>query len=327
MTEREENILSQFNRIKSTLLEWGKFVDRDLLEILDLRFVKEYKLKIPPSFRLKDDKSFISKALWRKKEYQDPLFEIEDKIGTRLVMLSTLDVENAAEEILSYKGWNAKVTKRISELKDENPEVFSYQSIHIVVWPLEDDSRFDPSLIRLLTCEVQIRTLLQHAYAEISHDSTYKGSYKNDKSIIRHLAKSMALMEATDDYFCEIYRLMADETRFYQNYTNELVKIYKYYNENFQKDQIDLEITDYVLGLLSQKEVSIQQLEEFLTKRDADVKKAINAKNGLLFQQPISILVSYYFFNHRTFLNTNWPLNLESLKAVYKAFNTTFDYY
>ena len=70
---------------------------------------------------------------------------------------------------------------------------------------------FDNSVKPYLTCEIQIRTLLQHAFAEVSHDSTYKGPYKNDKGILRHLAKSMALMEATDDYFCNIFSLTSDE--------------------------------------------------------------------------------------------------------------------
>ena len=52
-------------------------------------------------------------------------------------------------------------------------------------------------------CEVQIRTLLQHAHAELTHDAIYK-SKKTIKPIVhRTVAKCMALIETTDDFFCD----------------------------------------------------------------------------------------------------------------------------
>ena len=85
-----------------------------------------------------------------------------------------------------------KLTKDIDQEIEDKPNIFDYQSSHIVVRPLESDNNFSTELINSLTCEIQIRTLLQHAFAEVSHDSTYKGPYKNDKEILRRLAKAMA---------------------------------------------------------------------------------------------------------------------------------------
>ena len=55
-----------------------------------------------------------------------------------------------------------------------------------------------------LTCEVQVRTLLQHAYSELSHSRIYKPSFDPDAKVKRVIAKSMALLETTDDFFEEV---------------------------------------------------------------------------------------------------------------------------
>ena len=65
----------------------------------------------------------------------------------------------------------------------------------------------------------------------MSHDNVYKGPFKNDKSISRHLAKSMALMEAADDYFCRIFELMTNKERPHNAYFEHLLTLFK--NEIF----------------------------------------------------------------------------------------------
>jgi len=328
MNESEEKLLKQFSDLKGALAKWGELVDKTLMDILDEVLVKEHRIKIEPSFRIKTDQSFLSKALWRKKEYINPILEIEDKIGTRVVMLSSSDLKESENLILSFKGWSVKQTKSIDANIEELPESFSYQSLHYVVNPLTTDIRFNDTDVNLLTCEIQIRTLLQHAYAEMSHDSAYKGPYKNDKGIIRHLAKSMALMEATDDYFCSIFDMMSDNTRFFSNYLSDLSRYFAKFDAEFKKDQLDLNLTDEIFSLLSLKKIGIDQIDEFITKREKELKSVIGKPdNGAIFGQPISILASYYFFNHKSWLKKEWPLNNESLKSIYKAYNTSFGKY
>lgn len=323
----ESQVLTNFNAIKADLNSWGKEVDETLMNILNDSFVSQYKVKIAPKFRMKDDKSYLSKALWRKKSYTNPILDIEDKIGTRIVMLTTKDVIDSSKVLSSYNGWTIKLTKDMNQIIEENPELFSYQSIHFVVSPLDSRKGDFTTAVENLTCEIQIRTLLQHSYAEVSHDSTYKGPYKNDSGIIRHLSKSMALMEATDDYFCNIFDLMNDESRFYNNYTNELIRLYNdLLASNFQKNDVDIELFDCIYSILEKKQIGIDQIEEFIEKHKTEITSAMLAKNGLLFIQPIFLLVAYYFFEHRTFLVDEWTLNNEHLRSVFKVFNTSYTF-
>lgn len=308
MNNKEEEILHEFNGLKEDLEKWGKVVDEELVSLIDNLGMSQM-LKIPPSFRLKSDKSYIDKALYRKKEYENPLLETEDKIGTRVVLLKTKDVSEVSNAILNSSFWNSKETKSITEQIESKPTIFDYQSQHIVVHPIKD-SGFDNQKIDLLTCEIQIRTLLQHAFAEVSHDSTYKGPFKNDKELIRHLSKSMALMEATDDYFCSIFEMLSDEKRVYANFLNELIRIYKEeFDGSFEKENLSFELTESFLSLIDLKPIEISDLEKFIIKKKLDLSRAFKPKNGMLFNQPISILISYYLFEHSSFLEKEWPIN------------------
>jgi ppGpp synthetase/RelA/SpoT-type nucleotidyltranferase len=327
MNNREQEILDQFNSIKPHLKTWGEIVDTTLVKNLLQEMSGEHLIKIFPSFRIKDDKSYLFKTLYRKKNYPNPIEDIEDKIGTRIVVLKSDDIKIIQERILKANFWQAKLTKDIDQEIEDKPNIFDYQSSHIVVRPLESDITFPTELINSLTCEIQIRTLLQHAFAEVSHDSIYKGPYKNDKEILRRLAKAMALMEATDDYFCNIFSMMSDEKRHYTLYLKEMIELFRQFNKDFDNSELNLFITDSIFDLSEIEYIPIQDLEVFTAKHHNDLAKYIQPKNGLLFQQPTIILILYYFYFKRTFLKDNWTLNNEILKKIYKTTGTAYEAY
>ena len=324
MNDKEKAILADFNEVKDSLMSWGKFIDVSLMTILK-PLIEFNSLKMPPSFRMKDDKSYLSKALYRGKSYQNPIIDIEDKIGTRVVLLKSEDIKVAAEIIMNSTLWEAKVTKNLALLIHENPKEFDYQSVHIVVSPNKNTTEYKSETIPLLTCEIQIRTLLQHAFAEISHDSTYKGPYKNDREIIRHLSKSMALMEATDDYFCKIFEMMTDEKRKYKNYLSELKTMYLKFVPGFDSHNIDVQSADLIFELLSEIDIPVDSISLYVNKNETALENVIKPKNGFLFTQPIILLVLYFLNSHRTILKNKWPLSQDSLKGIYTAMGISFD--
>lgn len=320
MSDEEDKLVNDFEIIKSDLLKWGESVDTTIRALLE-GLAKDNKVKIGPSCRLKGTKSFLSKALYRAKNYQKPVLDIEDKIGTRVVLLKSSDVYDAAQLITKYSGWNAKTTKDLKQLIEEHPREFDYQSVHLVVWPNQQEPYSSDT--KLLTCEIQIRTLLQHAFAEISHDSTYKGPYKNDQEIIRNLSKSIALMEVTDDYFVKIFQLISDGERTFALFYKELIALYKTFKPDYI-DARDVELADIVFSLLLKQEVSFASLQEFVIKRRDDILAAIQKPNSYLFEEPVILLISYYLYNHKNFLTDNWPLSDVSLKTVFNGFNFSY---
>jgi putative GTP pyrophosphokinase len=88
---------------------------------------------------------------------------------------------------------------------------FDYQSLHYIVRSRIPFDHQGLAIPAALPCEIQIRTLLQHAYSELTHDTIYKPSVKATPSLKRAAAKSMALIEATGDYFSEVNTVIQRE--------------------------------------------------------------------------------------------------------------------
>lgn len=303
MNMEETKLRKDFQTLLPSLIKWMDKVKMLLDE--DLKGMsKQLKVKISSSFREKDIESFIGKALYRKKSYKDPMLDIEDKIGGRVVFLVSKDVNEAYEILESDNRWNCKTTRHIEKEIGEQPNSFDYQSIHIVVWPTDSDGDFSENEKKYLTCEIQLRTLLQHAYAEMSHDNVYKGPFKNDKKILRHLAKSMALMETADDYFCRIIDQMTDKERPHNAYFGDLLKLFKEMEPSFDDNEIDWGFTDDVFSLLVLKNVPIQCLRDYVQSTREKIELAIKNNQTHIIRQPAFLLLAYYLLKHPKWLDT-----------------------
>ena len=76
----------------------------------------------------------------------------------------------------------------------------------------------------------------------------------------------MALMEATDDYFCNIFSLMSDEKRYFSNYMNEIIELYKTFYNEFDKQDLNYFITDSIFELLEIQKIELSELTFYVEK-------------------------------------------------------------
>jgi ppGpp synthetase/RelA/SpoT-type nucleotidyltranferase len=79
---------------------------------------------------------------------------------------------------------------------------FGYRSVHYLVeLPPEEADRPDRERFGGLVAEIQVRTILQHAWAEIEHDTQYKSVRAMPSSTRRRLAALAGLLEIADREF------------------------------------------------------------------------------------------------------------------------------
>ncbi len=248
MIEKEGQLREEYRRIQAALGQWGGEVDSFLKEKLIEDWEDKGFVKIPPSYRIKDEDSFIEKALYRK-SYENPIVDISDKVGTRAVFLTSLDVYAATEIVENHGTWLVSVDKRFEDDRIRAPDNFRYQSTHIVV--TADQTTADRIGVskEVLTCEIQLRTLLQHAYAEMSHPIAYKGPFSDDKEILRQLAKSMALMETTDDVFVKVINDMENEERASRIFKDRLIDLYIEVVPDFDETTINRHLEESIFEL------------------------------------------------------------------------------
>lgn len=108
------------------------------------------------------------------------------------------------QAILDCGDWISAKARDFEEERAARPLEFAYQSLHYIVRSKADLNHEGVEIALGTTCEIQVRTILQHAYSELTHDTIYKPSVKAEPDVKRAAAKSMALIEATDDYFAEV---------------------------------------------------------------------------------------------------------------------------
>jgi putative GTP pyrophosphokinase len=323
MDSEEQVLLAEFHRLKPALSKWGSSVDKSLVEIIRSQYKESNFIQMNPMHRCKSDKSFIEKALYREKDYTNPIVEIEDKVATRVVVVTSDNVYRVKDLVINCDKWTCKITKDIRELIQEKPNLFDYQSVHLIVWP---KSTIDDISPELLSCEVQIRTLSQHSYAEVSHDSIYKGPYKDNNEIKRLLAKCMALMETTDDMFCQVFSKisMADggEDNPDKKYLIQLTRLYnELLNRHADYKNIDSDFTESVFELLHKLPVSIEDLEEYCVDNENEIKNGVLNNQSLIFEHPAVLVVFYYADYYPDFLREEWMLTSGLLRKIKAAIN------
>ncbi|MER9445862.1 hypothetical protein NKI79_32075 [Mesorhizobium sp. M0340] len=142
-------------------------------------------------------KKYMSKYVGRS----PPLMNFDDLVAARIIVFFTSDISVVRSALLEHFD---RVER--TEKKPEFDDQFGYESEHLVfVVPphLKPDTpdEFCPS-----TFEIQLRTILMHAYAEPQHDILYKSSGEIPKTIRRRLAWIAASCWGADREYEELRR-------------------------------------------------------------------------------------------------------------------------
>ena len=244
------------------------------------------------------------------------------------MLLDTSDVDKVCDFIDHCDKWQVQEhAKDIDLIILEHPEEFSYQSDHYIVKPKENYEA--TCKLDLLTCEIQVRTILQHAYAEISHDTMYKKDVTLSNQYKRKLASSMAFLEAADEKFVQIYKGMEELNDYRISLQSKLIQAYKSVIEDYDENKYNVEITLPLVKLIGEGALKdfIEDLESFMQKQLELVHSSITQykEEDILFRHPVIVMALYMIINYQTMLVDNWPYNYESLVHVVKGMNLSED--
>lgn len=178
-----------------------------LTELLNLREIKFHLI----DGRAKSVDSFQEKIRRPSKSYSDPLTELTDLSGIRVIAYYHDDIEKIADVLSSeFQVVEREVSHQASEY---NPEEFGYISLHYIVKISQERAELaEWNPYKDLLAEVQIRTVLQHSWASISHALQYKNEADVPKSLRRKLNRLAGLFELADEQFVDI-RLESDTVK------------------------------------------------------------------------------------------------------------------
>ena len=310
---------------------WGDYVrSRVLDELTALLGQDETKLfiKIPPVPRTKELKSLIDKAFYRpSKSYKNPYDDIEDKVGIRFVVLLTSGVNVLQSVIENISDWTHSLDRDYEQEREARPHEFAYQSKHYVIRSAHAVEFGGITVPANVPCEVQLRTLLQHAHSELTHDKIYKrkSTIPVGSAVQRAVAKSMALIEAVDDYFVEATKQLEEATKSEQRALIDMASAYQaLVGLAPETDKSATEFLDAYRDLIEQMSVP-NQLEQFV-KENGYVPERIRARRAHqhMFRQSWALMLYALVKKHPSVTATRWPFTPDELRPVYRDLGIGF---
>lgn len=203
MGEKEETVIKDSIELRTNYDELIPKYKRlvNLVSVIINTSLESKKIKIHSlKQRIKDYNSFLEKV--DRKRYGDPFKECTDLAGCRIVCLFLSQVD-ALEKIIDNEFDVVEVSdKRTSKKFDQ----FGYVSLHMLVKLKKKRTDFvEYSDLKDLVCEIQIRTILQEAWAEIEHYLNYKATKEEKREdLLRKIFSLAGMFEVADSTFEEI---------------------------------------------------------------------------------------------------------------------------
>ncbi|WP_086322286.1 GTP pyrophosphokinase [Campylobacter devanensis] len=228
----EKILRANIEKVVAQIVEDGK-IAKDSYEI-------KSRVKTPESLKGKitrEDKIYV---------YKYPLREITDLVGAKVMLISLNDeeivfdaLEKHFKNYIDYKNSPDK-TKELWEQRK-----FGYSGRHLVLWYSDDmlnglsnelkkeAKNYDLSEFR---AEIQIKTLLQHVWAEIEHKVRYKAQEFLSTHRKRAFDRLAALTELTDSLFKD---LINKEEEFFNTLNQALNEVSPELTTHPQEKQMD----------------------------------------------------------------------------------------
>ena len=202
--------------------------------------------------RVKEEKSLAGK-LERKGDSYNTLEDITDILGCRVICFLSDEIDKIGKKVEEsfVVDWENSSDKRALIKED----AFGYLSLHYICsLPFGDKW---PDEICGKKFEIQIRTILQHAWSAIHHDIGYKSDFGVPREIRRQFARLAGLLELADDEFVRARDNMFD------------------YTEDIRKRIITDDADDVAINMISLNEYVLHNKNmQKLIKEIADISNA-----------------------------------------------------
>lgn len=152
-------------------------------------------VKVAINGRVKTVDSFLEKV--DRKQYANPLTEMTDMAGVRVVCQFTPDLAQVEAALNDF----FLVLERVNKTALLGSDRMGYLGTHFIV-QLGDKHKGPPDDdISQLNCEIQVKTILQDAWAQIDHSLMYKARESIPAKERRDLNNVSSLLEVAQSIF------------------------------------------------------------------------------------------------------------------------------
>ena len=219
---------------RTTPEEWKKVYEEnhaifhdftEKLQKLIHELLQEHKIDAKIEHRTKSIKSSLMKI--QRKGYRNPLEEITDLVGIRIIAYYKEDVDSIGEII--KREFDVDWENSIDKAQTLEPDRFGYLSVQYVISLSSHREKLTEwKAFANIKAEIQVRTILQHAWAVISRKHLYKTAEEVPKNLRRQLFRLSALLELADEEFSNVTMLIEEAK--------------EHYSQDLKKGKLDIEL-------------------------------------------------------------------------------------
>ena len=206
-----QELLTQYRQLLPIYEQMAEMIPEKLQEI----FAEAGIIVAAVEHRVKKEDSLAGKLQLKGNKYQS-IHDVTDVVGIRVITFYNDDVNKVASvlERLFEIDWENSIDKR----KAHEIDSFGYLSLHYICRiPETAYANSEHPELNQIRFEVQMRTVLQHAWANMNHDTGYKSGVEIPKVYKRNLSRLAGMLELVDDEFSRIRHELADYRRQVQN--------------------------------------------------------------------------------------------------------------
>ncbi|MBL0388019.1 (p)ppGpp synthetase [Tumebacillus sp. ITR2] len=265
------------------------------IEVLIQELLKQNDIHVHSiTARCKDRRSLQGKIARSDGKYSS-LNQITDIVGLRIITYYNDEVDAVAK--LVEKEFELDIQNSVDKRELLDPDRFGYLSLHYVV-KLPEKRLSLTEYARFVGCkaEIQIRSILQHTWAEIEHDMGYKSKQAIPKEIRRSFSRLAGLLEIADLEFTKI----RDSLEEYENEVQEQIQdqpttvlidqasLKSYINTSALVQELDEQIISYSGALLQLNEHFIGAMVDKLhfcgLNTISDIEERLNKHKYLIVE-------------------------------------------
>ena len=140
----------------------------------------------------------------RRKQYMNPRDQITDLIGVRVITYYKDDVDQIVSRLKST--FKIDKTNSTDKRKILDLQTFGYRSVHLIAYLGATKAQRARYAFSGQRFEIQVRSLLEHAWAEIEHEIVYKSGIRHTKPVLRMFAALAGTLELLDSQFGDLRR-------------------------------------------------------------------------------------------------------------------------
>lgn len=200
-----EGILDEYDERCALFEEFTSVIHRLILDLLKSNNLHVHSV----TSRVKTKQSISAKIEKALDDTYQSLDDIHDICGIRIITYYPDEVDAVARVIQDE--FNIDYSLSVDKRAILDPDRFGYLSLHYIA-KLPDKrlrlTEYKP--FKQCITEIQIRSILQHTWAEIEHDLGYKSKLAVPRDIRRRFSQLAGLLELADDTFVQIRDTLAN---------------------------------------------------------------------------------------------------------------------